>query len=636
MTSDLSGVEVAFRKTSPQSGYDTCSHSVGPQAQESSSPPRRRMPRLGKALLPRFALVALVLLIIGCAASPSLRRFVARRWSLRITVIANLLGWYAVSMSITFTNKHLLTDRGFEFPFALSMATNFFVFLLVFAATRPRALRPPSLPWATVVRVVGPIGILTALDIGCSNWALVHLSVAFHTILRGTVPVFVLCFSLTMGLEKPSLLIGASVLMVVLGCALAAYAEISCDFFGLALALLSCVFSGLRWALTQLLVHLPTSGAACGGGSSSSSSVSSGGTVPGGSGAGSPGKRSRRAEAAKGALDRGASPLSSMFYVTPACSFSSGVAAFIMERDAIYASNHLFAPRLRGELCWYIGATGTLVFVLLFCEFGLVRLTSSLSLSVFGVLKELITIVLAATARGDNISPTNILGFGLCSAGVLLYQSASSSGKGGTKTVSTDAHAPRTPIVHAKQPRAESRGKSEGGKEADEEVPPTKGRSAGGVRTHRRTDSGELGEMPDEAAASAGFNRRGTTGVTGAAAAPAACLSTVSSACLGGGVGGTLVSELGAVVETDDEDGSDEEDNVPSDHESENAPAGMSWSTSGFWGAVFANQRKKGGDADENRYDPEDGEPDFYGEEAAAGAPEGVGAGAERGRLIEK
>ena len=47
------------------------------------------------------------------------------------------------------------------------------------------------------------------------------------------------------------------------------------------------------------------------------------------------------------------------------------------------------APLLCAAATRYVCAVGALVFVLLFCEFGLVRLTSSLSLAVFGVLKEL-------------------------------------------------------------------------------------------------------------------------------------------------------------------------------------------------------------------------------------------------------
>ena len=59
-----------------------------------------------------------------------------------------------------------------------------------------------------------------------------------------------------------------------------------------------------------------------------------------------------------------------------------------------------------------------------YCVWPPCSLSTSLSLSVFGVLKELITIVLANQARGDPITPTNISGFMLCSAGILVYQMA--------------------------------------------------------------------------------------------------------------------------------------------------------------------------------------------------------------------
>lgn len=51
-----------------------------------------------------------------------------------------------------------------------------------------------------------------------------------------------------------------------------------------------------------------------------------------------------------------------------------------------------------------------LVFALLFFEFGLVQLTSSLSLSVFGIFKELVTILLAAATLGDVLSLDLFLG----------------------------------------------------------------------------------------------------------------------------------------------------------------------------------------------------------------------------------
>jgi len=65
-----------------------------------------------------------------------------------------------------------------------------------------------------------------------------------------------------------------------------------------------------------------------------------------------------------------------------------------------------------------------LVFALLFFEFGLVQQTSSLSLSIFGMFKELVTILLAAFTVGDVLSPNLVVGFSLTVVGILAYHYA--------------------------------------------------------------------------------------------------------------------------------------------------------------------------------------------------------------------
>jgi drug/metabolite transporter (DMT)-like permease len=302
-----------------------------------------------------------------------------------------VVGWYASSCAIIFTNKFLLTDREFKFPFTLAAITNAVVFLISWLSTRPSCWRPEPLPWHTTLYVVAPIGLLTALDIGVSNWALVHLSVALHTIVRGTVPAFVLGFSLLLRLQEPSWLIVGSIFTVCVGIGFAAYGDVDCDALGLGLALLSCVFSGLRWAMTQVLVKA----------------------------------RPIDAPNLPDALGwRQRSPVASIYHVTPACAICSASAAWVLESHALLESGDKVLAFARGELLVYNACIGALVFGLLFCEFGLVRLTSSLSLSVLGVAKELVTIVAAAYTRGDSITPTNLSGFLLCAAGILAYQTS--------------------------------------------------------------------------------------------------------------------------------------------------------------------------------------------------------------------
>ena len=52
------------------------------------------------------------------------------------------------------------------------------------------------------------------------------------------------------------------------------------------------------------------------------------------------------------------------------------------------------------------------------------QLTSSLTLSVLGIVKELCTILLAGAVRGEQLSASNLGGFGVVSLGALLYHAS--------------------------------------------------------------------------------------------------------------------------------------------------------------------------------------------------------------------
>ena len=69
-------------------------------------------------------------------------------------------------------------------------------------------------------------------------------------------------------------------------------------------------------------------------------------------------------------------------------------------------------------------AISLLVFIVLMCEFALVRIAGSLTLSVVGIVRELLTIVLALVVFGDSLTALQVAGFGLavlsCRASWLL------------------------------------------------------------------------------------------------------------------------------------------------------------------------------------------------------------------------
>ena len=68
----------------------------------------------------------------------------------------------------------------------------------------------------------------------------------------------------------------------------------------------------------------------------------------------------------------------------------------------------------------YLLVLCSLVFCVVFCEFRLVHLTSSLTVSVFGVLKEILTVLIAFLA-GDRFSALNAVGLVLCVCGNVVY-----------------------------------------------------------------------------------------------------------------------------------------------------------------------------------------------------------------------
>uniref|UniRef100_A0A2K5P7V0 Solute carrier family 35 member C2 n=1 Tax=Cercocebus atys TaxID=9531 RepID=A0A2K5P7V0_CERAT len=81
---------------------------------------------------------------------------------------------------------------------------------------------------------------------------------------------------------------------------------------------------------------------------------------------------------------------------------------------------------------------GILAFGLGFSEFLLVSRTSSLTLSIAGIFKEVCTLLLAAHLLGDQISLLNWLGFALCLSGISLHvalKALHSRGDGGPKAL---------------------------------------------------------------------------------------------------------------------------------------------------------------------------------------------------------
>ncbi|XP_065379305.1 solute carrier family 35 member C2 isoform X9 [Macaca fascicularis] len=125
--------------------------------------------------------------------------------------------------------------------------------------------------------------------------------------------------------------------------------------------------------------------------------------------------------------------LASRIPSTP-CSTCSHSCSWGSSLSLLYLKDTGLLLRVLGSL--FLG--GILAFGLGFSEFLLVSRTSSLTLSIAGIFKEVCTLLLAAHLLGDQISLLNWLGFALCLSGISLHvalKALHSRGDGGPKAL---------------------------------------------------------------------------------------------------------------------------------------------------------------------------------------------------------
>eukprot|EP00188_Purpureofilum_apyrenoidigerum_P001685 Plantae.Rhodophyta-Purpureofilum_apyrenoidigerum.ctg19525.p1 GENE.Plantae.Rhodophyta-Purpureofilum_apyrenoidigerum.ctg19525~~Plantae.Rhodophyta-Purpureofilum_apyrenoidigerum.ctg19525.p1 ORF type:complete len:366 (+),score=48.56 Plantae.Rhodophyta-Purpureofilum_apyrenoidigerum.ctg19525:90-1100(+) len=286
-----------------------------------------------------------------------------------------ILAWYTLSASIIFMTKRLLNSN--KFPWILTFSSNVIVTLIAFCVTRFPAYRPEPLSKRMLTRLVLPIGACVAFEIGCSNMALGILEVSFATVLKGSAPLFVMFWAIILGLEIFTWRLLSSILMICTGIALATLGEPGFKTLGLILMLVSVAFSGLRWALTHSMLQ--------------------------------------------GGEEARMSPLNAMLYTAPAtCLFLFPIAAVLEGRTFVtFVFEESMLGRLRIGLVF--GMIGAMVFVLLLLEYVLVRATSSLTVSVAAIFKELVTVIGGVIIFNEHLSVLNIAGFVLCQVGILDY-----------------------------------------------------------------------------------------------------------------------------------------------------------------------------------------------------------------------
>ncbi|ETW05584.1 hypothetical protein H310_03328 [Aphanomyces invadans] len=290
-----------------------------------------------------------------------------------------ILGWYAMSISMTLFNKWFVKVWHGGFPFVFTMGAihmsikSVLTRIMMWRHPTSIAVVSPRNYW----RLCFPIGLFTGADIVMSSMSLRYITVSFFTIVKSGGNVWNLVFSIFLGLQRlsPSLLF--VVIVISAGIGLASYGVVHFVMIGFVLVLSASILGTLRWVLTQFFMH----------------------------------QLNTRCDKS----------LTVVYHIAPVSALSLLPIALCVDGPALSSSLFVQDAWLLLECSLFLIAGGVLSFVLIYVEVELVKKTSALSLGIAGNLKDVMQILMAMLVFQDHLSAVNGAGLMVATIGLMWY-----------------------------------------------------------------------------------------------------------------------------------------------------------------------------------------------------------------------
>ncbi|XP_058100868.1 probable sugar phosphate/phosphate translocator At1g06470 isoform X2 [Magnolia sinica] len=294
-----------------------------------------------------------------------------------------VLVWYITSTCLTLYNKTLLGDKLGNFPAPMLMNTIHFTMQAVLSKAIIRfccqSLQPSvEISWSDYFMRVVPTAIGTALDINLSNASLVFISVTFATMCKSASPIFLLLFAFAFKLESPSIKLVGIILIISTGILFTVAKETEFEFWGFLFVMLAAVMAGFRWSMTQILLQKEAFGLK--------------------------------------------HPLTFMSCVAPVMAVVTALSSLVMDPWLDLKSNDYFNNSwniARSCMLMFIG--GSLAFLMVLTEYILVSETSAVTVTIAGVVKEAVTILVAVFYFHDEFTLMKGIGLITIMVGVSLF-----------------------------------------------------------------------------------------------------------------------------------------------------------------------------------------------------------------------
>ncbi|KAK3669380.1 hypothetical protein LTR78_010725 [Recurvomyces mirabilis] len=283
--------------------------------------------------------------------------------------------WITLSSSVIIFNKWILDTAKFHYPISLTtwhlgFATIMTQLMARFTTILDSRKKAPMTGRIYLHKIM-PIGVMFSLSLICGNLTYLYLSVSFIQMLKATTPIAVLLTTWTLRVQEPSLKTLGNVSLIVVGVVIASFGEIQFVLIGFMFQLGGIVFEAIRLVMVQQLLS-----------------------------------------GAEFKMD----PLVSLYYFAPACAVMNGLTALFFEIPKMSLAD---LERV-GYITLLMNAV--VAFLLNVSVVFLIGKTSSLVMTLSGVLKDILLVAASMLIFRDPVSPLQGFGYSIALCGLVYYK----------------------------------------------------------------------------------------------------------------------------------------------------------------------------------------------------------------------
>lgn len=324
-------------------------------------------------------------------------------------ILIYILGWYTCSITLSLYNKWMFDPlKGLQIPFPIFITSFHQLLLWILSYLYIKIKNEPNSNMNIFnkekkiyyMKYIIPTAIVSSGDIGFGNVSFKFIPLTIYTIVKSSSIAFVLFFGCIFKIEKFHWKLLLIVCLMFVGVSIMVYKPHSMvtnhseskEILGFFMVLISSLLNGLRWVFTQLIL-----------------------------------KQGNSTDVNNSSIQK-KNPIYTIYHLAPIMGFTLLLTTFIVEKPfPEILKTSLFNWKNHSNLLIFfrsislLAFPGFTVFLMTICEFAILQKAHVLTMSIAGIIKELLTIIVSLAILKETLDVYNLIGMSLILLDVCYY-----------------------------------------------------------------------------------------------------------------------------------------------------------------------------------------------------------------------